>query len=337
LAAGGRTLLVDPGTYTYTGSSQWRDSFRTSAAHNTLTIDGQSSSAPDGPFSWKSIARSRSLCWSSHKRFNYFSGMHDGYGRLPMPATHERSIFFLSHDYWIVRDQVQTSGTHQYDLHFHFAADASPSIERQAGINAVRERNPNQPGLEIVTFCGDGAWRREEGWVSQCYGERSPGPILIYSASGAGNQEFVSFLVPRAAQSPSVEIRELEAEGGGRAFEIRDDAVRDLLLMGSAAPVAAARMVSDFEWTWARCAPGSDSPSEFVLLNGSYLALGGRDVFRTPRRASFVVIQCLGEKALIDTDADGELTVQPSGGSRILSGASVPSQDKRQAEIAGTV
>ena len=42
LAAGGRTLLVDPGTYTYHEPVEMRNYFRSSAAHNTLTIDDES-------------------------------------------------------------------------------------------------------------------------------------------------------------------------------------------------------------------------------------------------------------------------------------------------------
>src|SRR5262249_25922518 len=131
LASGGRTLLVDPGTYTYTGSATERDAFRTAAAHNTLTVDGQSSSAPGGTFTWKSTAQARPLAWRSHERFDYFAGLHDGYTRLASPAVHTRTMLFLKGAYWILRDQVAAQGTHRYDLHFHFTADANPEIERQ--------------------------------------------------------------------------------------------------------------------------------------------------------------------------------------------------------------
>jgi uncharacterized heparinase superfamily protein len=48
VASNGRTLLVDPGTFSYTGSDEARNWFRSSRAHNTLTLDGESSSVPAG-------------------------------------------------------------------------------------------------------------------------------------------------------------------------------------------------------------------------------------------------------------------------------------------------
>src|SRR4030095_15782656 len=82
LAANGRTLLIDPGTFTYTGSKDERDWFRSSAAHNTLTVDGESSSISAGPFSWNTIANCVTDSWISRARFDYFSGSHNGYRRL---------------------------------------------------------------------------------------------------------------------------------------------------------------------------------------------------------------------------------------------------------------
>ena len=64
LAVNGQTMLIDPGTYTYTASKDLRDSFRSSSAHNTLTVDDRSWSTPSGPFSWQSIGDSRELIWN---------------------------------------------------------------------------------------------------------------------------------------------------------------------------------------------------------------------------------------------------------------------------------
>src|SRR5205823_6525268 len=146
------------------------------------------------------------------------------------------SILFLKRHYWIVRDQVQTDGAHHYDLHFHFAADADPVIETQSGVTHVRESMNDRPGMQIFTFGDGGAWRRAEGWVSTCYGARNPAAVLVFSTRGVGNQEFVTFLVPRAVQAHKTRVREVEARGG-RAFEVWDGPIQDVLLLGTGLPV----------------------------------------------------------------------------------------------------
>src|SRR6185295_2809619 len=101
LAANGRTLLVDPGTYTYTGSKELRDWFRSSHAHNTITVNEESSSIPEGAFSWKTKAESRLCEWRSHARYDFVTGDVGGFSHLASPTNHRRTIFFLKNDYWI--------------------------------------------------------------------------------------------------------------------------------------------------------------------------------------------------------------------------------------------
>ncbi len=106
VAALGATVLVDPGTFTYTGSAELRDLFRSTAMHNTLTIDGLSSSVPAGPFKWKHVAECTLHCWHDHPGFTFFEGSHDGYKRLPDPATHTRTVLFVGREYWFMLDRV---------------------------------------------------------------------------------------------------------------------------------------------------------------------------------------------------------------------------------------
>ncbi|MFZ0063499.1 MAG: alginate lyase family protein, partial [Pyrinomonadaceae bacterium] len=120
LSANGRTVLVDPGTYTYTGSKELRNWFRSSHAHNTVTVDGESSSVPNGAFSWKTRAACSLQNWISEERFDFVSGQHDGFMRLPHPAMLTREILFLKRDYWIIRDALSALNEHRVDLRFHF-------------------------------------------------------------------------------------------------------------------------------------------------------------------------------------------------------------------------
>ncbi|HYP54291.1 MAG TPA: alginate lyase family protein, partial [Pyrinomonadaceae bacterium] len=79
LSARGRALLVDPGTFTYTGSADDRNYFRSTGAHNAVVVEGESSSAPGACFGWRTQARAHALAWLSESRFDFFEGEHDGY------------------------------------------------------------------------------------------------------------------------------------------------------------------------------------------------------------------------------------------------------------------
>jgi hypothetical protein len=315
LAARGRTLLVDPGTYAYTASPQLRDDFRGTAAHNTLTLDGESSSVPAGPFTWRHVARAEAEAWISHARFDYFAGRHDGYLRLPAPARHARSVLFLKGDYWVVRDRVETDGAHRYELRFHFAPGAAPAVERDGdGVTAVRERGDDAPGLSLFTFSsGGGAWREEDGWVSTCYAERAPAPVLGFAGEGEGPQEFITFLVPSPAGADGeVRAREIEA-AGGRAFEVHaGDGRRDLLLVGGATRAEGGKVETaaggvavgaDFEWAWLRDFSAAGVPEELVLVGGLRLSAGGREIIDAGGRVGYAVARRVEGAWQVETDA----------------------------------
>ncbi|HEX5706408.1 MAG TPA: heparinase II/III-family protein, partial [Pyrinomonadaceae bacterium] len=332
-----RTILVDPGTYTYTGASSARDRFRSSPAHNTLTVDGQSSSEMSGPFTWKTAARSRSLAWHTASRFDYFEGEQDGYRRLSPPVEHRRAVLFLKGDYWVVRDRVESAAEHLYELHFHFAPDAAPRLDaaddsnapgkRGQGLPLLRERRDDAPGLDVYVAGDGGAWREVEGEVSPCYGATLPAPVFTYAAASSGAAEFYTFLLPRAVgeRSSSV-VREVEAEGG-RAFELKtDDAHEDLLLTracvgdasacvgnasaaddeasarGDVAPgeVRTSRASSDFAWAWARLDRASGALLELVLIDGTTFRLDGREVFASRERVASLALKFDGGRLVAD-------------------------------------
>ncbi len=260
VAAEGVTQIVDPGTFTYTAVRELRDYFRGSSAHNTVTVDRESSSAPAGPFSWQSMARSTATNWINRERFTYFAGSHDGYSRLQPEVVHSRSILFLKHEFWLMRDQLDSKGPHQYDLTFQFNAGISPEISRLTRAEIATKR------LKIATFSDSGEWHSEPGWVSHCYGQRAVAPAFRFSAT-VPKADFVTFLVPRAAM-PGARVREIEAIGG-RAFEVDGFGAYDVIVTGDGQRVETARLASDFDFSWAGFAGWETSiPEELVLIGG---------------------------------------------------------------------
>lgn len=303
LAARGRMLLVDSGTYTYTGSRELRDHFRSSAAHNTLTIDRESSSVPGGPFSWKQTANASVNGWKSDARFDFLEGAHDGYTRLkPSPAMHTRSVLFLKKDYWVIRDSVETNGAHHYDLHFHFTTDSHTRLETSEGsVASPTELAPGAPGLQIFAFTEGGEWRIDEGSVSACYGDREVAPVCTFSANGTGARDFYSFLFPRSATESRAQVRAIKALGG-LAFEIRAGASRDILLVGNGSLVEAHRTSSDFKWAWARFSDDEDTIQELVLIDGHSFCLDGTAILSHPERVDYAVAQRIDDKLRIEID-----------------------------------
>lgn len=165
VAAHGRTVLVDPGTYTYTGSKEMRDWFRSSQAHNTVTLDNLSTSIPDGAFTWKTITPCRLLDWKTTESYVYVAGEQAGI---------VRSITFMKGKYWIIRDTLKSPTEHTADINFHFNSDAKPCLKD----GVIHEP---ESGLTI-RITGNGRWSEENEWVSHCYGQKEPAKVFRFTA-----------------------------------------------------------------------------------------------------------------------------------------------------------
>ncbi len=202
-AANGKTWLIDPGTYTYTGDAQMRDLFRSTRAHNTVSVDDQSQSVPSGPFSWQHIAEATAKQFVSQADSDYFEGSHDGYERLPDPVTHTRSLRFVKEDSGarlIVKDRFQAQEHHLYTIRYHFPAGCSV----EATGNQVIARSEDGAQLKIeVTGSATPSARIENGWVSTAYGRREQAPVAVFEATGTGEQEFFSLITTERAGKPA--------------------------------------------------------------------------------------------------------------------------------------
>ncbi len=304
LAVEGKTLLTDAGTYSYYENPSARDYFRATSAHNTLTIDDDSSSIPSEMFNWFTVAKAKTKTWLNHERFTLFEGSHNGYENLPEEATHTRSLLFLKNDYTIIRDFVETSGVYRYDLNFHFTPDAEPSIaEADNGIPAVTEQTENSAGLEIFTFGDGGKWRETGDFVSTNYGERLSSTTCSFRATGKGTQEFFTFLLPnnRAVLPFTFEIKAIH----GRAFSICYEETEDLFIFndGESELTRTEHFQSDFRFLWARFV-GAENPvlEEIVAIGGKTLIYNAKELINYPKQIAYATAQRLKNNLQVTTD-----------------------------------
>lgn len=289
MAVHGKTLLVDSGTYTYHESRDMRDHFRSSMAHNSLTIDGLSSSVPGNTFNWKTQARSELQTWIQEERFDLFEGSHDGYQRLEHPATHNRSILFVKNDYWIVRDTVETLGEHEYALNFHFAAGVKTAIGGDGGFVGGDDHR-------IFTFGDNGEWQQKESWISNNHGNKINAPFMRFVSRGAGTQEFYTMVLPVGIGVEPPEVTEMPTRGG-RVFVIKYNGYTDLFVFNDepGQMIETEIFATDFKYSWARMSDAGELPDEFIMIEGDKLRIDVTDIFDEPVNGYAAVRRLGGE------------------------------------------
>jgi uncharacterized heparinase superfamily protein len=169
LYGNGRPMIVDPGVYTYQ-AGQWRDHFRSTAAHNTVTVDAQDQCVFWGPFRVAYPVAAKILDHSS----THATGQHEGYRRLSPRLVHRRRVELTNHRRWLIFDRFEGSGRHEFNLTLQFAEAADAQID---GL-VCRAQWPDGSVLQIDPV---GAPQRavasvEVDWVSPAWNVKMQAP-----------------------------------------------------------------------------------------------------------------------------------------------------------------
>jgi uncharacterized heparinase superfamily protein len=119
-------FLIDAGTYAYHSHPEWRAFFRSTAAHNTASVDGRNQSEMAGRFLWSAKATARLLRFDDSSGAITIEAEHDGYERLPEPVTHRRTVhFWHTNGHLSIDDNFRCCGRHDIELFFHMHEDAA--------------------------------------------------------------------------------------------------------------------------------------------------------------------------------------------------------------------
>lgn len=191
LSVAGNEFLIDPGTYCYGAQPDWRFWFRSTRAHNTITVDGKDQSVQGGTFMWQQHANARCLSVDLSDEQDHFVAEHDGYQRLDDPVTHRREIRRTGLRFEI-RDTLICNGSHDIELWLHFAEKCRVDIEGEV-VLAENDGNKIRVTLNFGSLsCYKGSESPKAGWVSRRFGEKRATTSVCVSLTIAGTTEFTT-------------------------------------------------------------------------------------------------------------------------------------------------
>jgi uncharacterized heparinase superfamily protein len=241
LAAFGRALVVDPGRYTYSESGEdknWRVHFRSTAAHNTVCIDGlnqtrylprpikEASRHAPGSIRHKISGPPPQTTLQEAHSGTRLDLLHGRCASHEYDAVHERCIVFVDRRYWIVSDWLRAPGEHDYLLNFqlaapkalHWRSDDCGTLLQSSGLSIAQ---PHRSGQRSQIG---------EGWISQRYGHRQAA-LALRTHMRSRDANFDSVLLPWRDATPPLQVSTLptiNAQGEqGQALRIDNGDVID--------------------------------------------------------------------------------------------------------------
>jgi len=236
VAEGGEDLVVDPGVGSYFGDPVARAALRGTAAHATVTIDGEDQSEAGGAFLWTRHASARLVSVDLGR--GQAVGVHDGYRLLTHPVTHRRLVRVDGDEPIIVVDRLESVAAHEvvqsWLLH--------PGLDAVLEGGVVRATRDGRPRL-LIAVQGTSAGRlgllrgdREpfRGWYSRRLEHLEPAWLASWSATAAGSIEIVALVWPLSMgewPEPSLEV--VQRSDGLEIRYTRARATRVLLIGAS--------------------------------------------------------------------------------------------------------
>src|SRR5664279_515884 len=172
----GQPVLVDTGTSTYQAGSR-RALERSTAAHNTVRVDGLDSTEVWGAFRAGRRARPSMQEWAVDRRPIRLRARHDGYRWLPGQPMHERT-WELEEECLTITDRITGTGLHHVEVHWHLPhgvdITAVPNgLEMQAGDRRLR-----------LSAEGSGSWSTEPTLLARGFERTHSGTVGVYAVHG---------------------------------------------------------------------------------------------------------------------------------------------------------
>lgn len=310
-----RPWLVDAGTFAYITPGNERQSFRSTRAHNTLTVDGLDQAEPDGPFAWASLPATEADSWIPGATFTFFAGRHSGYERLAQPVRHRRFVFHLHGAFWLVRDVAEGQGSHLLGTSWHLAPDLD--IVKQGNVFVASRSQDLRPGAaptdHLILLPVLDPRRKSEitiESVSPAYGLRVPAPVLRCRAQIVMPTEHAMLLIPTADGRSAgtfikVDPQPTDANTPGASYQYDEGPTSHHMIFGASSSAIWTSGPWSSNAKFLYCRVQEDRVQQLILCRGTSLRFRGESVFSHDRDVQWFDW----------ANKDGELKVESSDAS----------------------
>lgn len=177
LTLNGVPLIVDPGSYIYTGDCAARNRFRGTAAHNVAMVDGGEMARLFPRQLWRlgSEANPRDVHFCETPHGFELSARHDGYLELGDPVGYRRTWSFSGREGRLeVRDQFDADESHAIERRLHFA----PGLKLSRASDALEATHESGQKFIIEWDAGTTAELADD-WISEAYASQLAAKTLV--------------------------------------------------------------------------------------------------------------------------------------------------------------
>lgn len=224
LYSNGKVLLTEAGTYSY-DLSEWRKYVLSTAAHNTIVVDGKGQHR--GDIEGRRIKKPFDNSWLSSPVFDYGRGTYSSgyqdskhvpvqyrpreyFGRRDSSVIHTRHVIFLKPWYYVAVDFLSGEVKHRYDAHFHLNAPNARISELSKAVHTLNDSVQlglyplDTENLEVKVVKGQE--KPLLGWIPM---QKKAIPTVVFSKTEEAPATFSTLLFPYVKNIPEVKHHEL--------------------------------------------------------------------------------------------------------------------------------
>ena len=195
----GHRLMADSGSYIYAGDAEvmkWRNWFRQTAVHNTLTLDGKNLQTTE----------SKTLLWQPEGEVQVLVTENPSYEGL----THRRTVFFVEESYFVIVDEAVGSAEGVVNLNYQMPVG---EVRIDGEKMRCESLNAFDSNLTLQCFAPKGATTTEaEGWFSDKYKSKVERKRVSFDVAKSATTEsvrYVTVIVPHkeAQKGPKISAK----------------------------------------------------------------------------------------------------------------------------------